>query len=87
MNTQHTQEPKNPVVAELRRMMHHATTPSWANRASDEIERLEQQRDELQALKDLIDLKFTSGNSVSVERITITRAEYDAIAKAQEMQP
>lgn len=40
----------NPVVQELRRKMHHTTMPSLANRAADEIERLEQQRDELLAV-------------------------------------
>jgi len=40
---------QNPVVLELRKLMHGESRPSWANRAADEIEKLEQQRDELQA--------------------------------------
>lgn len=44
---------------------------------------IEQQRNELLPLKELIDLKFSSGNSVPVDRITITRTEYEAIAKAR----
>ena len=46
------------------------------------ITELEKEREKLQALKNLIDLKFKSGNSVEVDRITITRAEYESIANA-----
>jgi len=37
---------------------------------------LEAERDALQAKLDLIDLKFKSGNSIPVERITVKRDEF-----------
>ena len=40
------------------------------------ITELEAERDALQAKLDLIDLKFKSGNSIPVERITVKRDEF-----------
>ena len=40
------------------------------------MEKLEAERDALRAKLDLIDLKFKSGNSIPVERITVKRDEF-----------
>ncbi len=40
------------------------------------------ERDALRKLARMLELKFKSGNDIAVERITVTRAEYELALKA-----
>lgn len=62
------------------------TWPDW--RTADPNKAIEHDRSaDIQELIDLVTAKFRSGNSIPVERITITRAEWEAIAPLLAAQP
>ena len=52
-----------------------------------ELRAMREERDELKALGRLLELKFKSGNAVPVERVFITRAEYEEFLCSKKVVP
>jgi len=50
---------------------------SWAVDAQKMLDNLQAENEALKAKLKLINLKFTSSNSLPVDRITLTRAEFE----------